>query len=63
MDALDFLKTRKDKEFDGVLIDPPYSLRQVSEHYKKAGIKIIQIDEVPFDVCKCPISGHAFGEC
>ena len=40
MDALDFLRTRKDKEFDGVLLDPPYSLRQVSEHYKKAGIKI-----------------------
>lgn len=40
MDALEFLKTRQDNEFDGVLIDPPYSLRQVSEHYKKAGIKI-----------------------
>lgn len=40
MDAIDFLKTRKDNEFDGVLLDPPYSLRQISEHYKKAGIKI-----------------------
>lgn len=40
MDAIDFLKSRKDYEFDGVLIDPPYSLRQVSEHYKKAGINI-----------------------
>lgn len=40
MDALEFLKTRKDNEFDGILLDPPYSLRQVSEHYKKAGIKI-----------------------
>ena len=40
MDALEFLKTRKDNEFDGVILDPPYSLRQVSEHYKKAGIKI-----------------------
>jgi len=40
MDALDFLKTRKDEEFKGVLLDPPYSLRQVSEHYKKAGVKI-----------------------
>lgn len=40
MDALEFLKTRKDNEFDGALVDPPYSLRQVSEHYKKAGIKI-----------------------
>lgn len=37
MDALDFLKTRRAGEFDGVLLDPPYSLRQVSEHYKKHG--------------------------
>ena len=40
MDALEFLKTRKDEEFDGALLDPPYSLRQVSEHYKQVGIKI-----------------------
>lgn len=39
-DALEFLKIKKDNEFDGVLLDPPYSLRQVSEHYKKAGVKI-----------------------
>lgn len=39
-DALDFLKTLDSKKFDGILLDPPYSLRQVSEHYKKAGIKI-----------------------
>ena len=40
MDALEFLKTRKTEAFDGVLVDPPYSSRQVSEHYKKAGIKV-----------------------
>ena len=40
MDAIIFLKSRISEEFDGVLIDPPYSLRQVSEHYKKAGIKV-----------------------
>ena len=28
MDALDFLKTRKDNEFDGALYDPPYSITQ-----------------------------------
>lgn len=39
IDALEFLKIQKDKSFDCVLLDPPYSLRQVSEHYKKAGIK------------------------
>ena len=37
-DALEWLKERK--EADGILLDPPYSLRQVSEHYKKAGIKV-----------------------
>lgn len=37
-DALEWLKKRK--EADGVLLDPPYSLRQISEHYKAAGIKI-----------------------
>jgi hypothetical protein len=37
MDALDFLKTRKDGEFDIILFDPPYSPRQVSECYKKHG--------------------------
>lgn len=40
MDAIDFLKGFADDSFDGVLLDPPYSLRQVSEHYKKAGVKI-----------------------
>ena len=34
MDALDFLKTFKDKSIDIVLFDPPYSPRQVSECYK-----------------------------
>ena len=39
MDAHDFLKSQKTNSFDGVLLDPPYSLRQISEHYKAAGIK------------------------
>lgn len=40
MDAIDFLKSLPDSSFDGVLLDPPYSLRQISEHYKLAGRKI-----------------------
>jgi len=39
IDAMDFIKGFGDNFADGVLLDPPYSLRQVSEHYKKAGIK------------------------
>lgn len=35
MDYLDFLKTFDDNSVDTVLFDPPYSLRQVSECYKK----------------------------
>ncbi len=40
MDALDFLKTFEDNSIDGVLYDPPYSLRQVSECYKNVGIPV-----------------------
>ncbi len=37
MDALEFLRSRADAEFDGVLHDPPYSFRQASECYKGNG--------------------------
>lgn len=37
-DAIKWLE--KSREADGILLDPPYSLRQVSEHYKLAGIKV-----------------------
>ena len=40
IDALDYLRQWPNEVFDVVILDPPYSLRQVSEHYKKAGIKI-----------------------
>jgi len=40
IDAVEFLKLQPDESFDGILLDPPYSLRQVSEHYKAAGIKV-----------------------
>lgn len=39
-DALDWLRGWADNCADGILLDPPYSPRQVSEHYKKAGIAI-----------------------
>ncbi|MEI8270326.1 MAG: site-specific DNA-methyltransferase, partial [bacterium] len=42
LDALDFLKLFKDNEIDGVLYDPPFSVRQVSECYKKHGIEVTQ---------------------
>lgn len=40
MDALDFLKIFKDNSVDGVLYDPPYSPRQVSESYKHFGYTV-----------------------
>ena len=40
LDALDFFKTFKDDSVDGVLYDPPYSLRQVSECYKGVGKEV-----------------------
>lgn len=39
-DALDFLKFFKNKSIDGILYDPPFSVRQVSECYKKVGKKV-----------------------
>ncbi len=41
--AEDFCK-RMDGTFDGVFFDPPYSYRQVTEHYAKNGIKATQLD-------------------
>lgn len=40
MDALDFLKMFDDHSIDGVLYDPPYSPRQVSESYKGFGFDV-----------------------
>jgi len=39
MDALDFLKSLKTGFADGVIYDPPYSVRQASECYQKVGLK------------------------
>src|SRR5208283_2115651 len=40
VDVFDYLKQFHDNSADFGLIDPPYSKRQVSEHYKEMGIKI-----------------------
>jgi len=40
LDALDFLKMFDDNSVDGVLYDPPYSPRQVSECYNNVGFNI-----------------------
>jgi DNA modification methylase len=40
LDALDFLKLFDDNSVDGVLYDPPYSPRQVSESYNNFGINV-----------------------
>mgnify|MGYP003765580459 FL=1 len=42
MDALDFLKMFESESVDGVLYDPPYSPRQVSECYKNVGVEVTQ---------------------
>lgn len=42
MDALEFLKMFDDNSVDGVLYDPPYSPRQVSECYKHIGYNVTQ---------------------
>lgn len=40
LDANEFLKQFEDESVDGVLYDPPYSPRQVSECYKSFGIEV-----------------------
>lgn len=40
MDAFEFLEMFEDNSVDGVLYDPPYSNRQVSEIYKGVGIPV-----------------------
>lgn len=40
MEALEFLKTFGDSSVDGVLFDPPYSPRQISECYKQIGREV-----------------------
>jgi hypothetical protein len=40
LDALDFLKLFGDNSVDGILYDPPFSPRQVSECYKDVGYSV-----------------------
>ena len=43
MEAVEFCN-QLDGKYKGVLIDPPYSNRQVSEHYKFLGMQATQMD-------------------
>ncbi len=40
IEALEFLRTFADASVDGVLFDPPYSPRQISECYKQVGREV-----------------------
>ena len=42
VDAIEFLRMFDDKSVDGVLYDPPYSVRQVAECYKRVGFPVTQ---------------------
>jgi len=47
LDALEFCETIKREfkgQFNGILFDPPYSYRQVSEHYLLVGKKATSLD-------------------
>jgi hypothetical protein len=44
MDAKDFCDQLEAPNLKGVLFDPPYSYRQVSEHYQSLGLKAKSID-------------------
>lgn len=40
LDVFEYLKQFADNSVDFGLIDPPYSKRQVSDHYKETGVKV-----------------------
>ena len=44
LESLEFLKLFQDNSVDGVLLDPPYSVRQIAECYKQIGKKVHQSD-------------------
>lgn len=44
MEADKFVELFEDEQFNGALFDPPYSNRQISEHYKKADLIPTQKD-------------------
>lgn len=44
LESLEFLKLFDDNKFDGILFDPPYSPRQISECYKDVGRVVHQKD-------------------
>jgi len=44
LEALDFLKLIDDESVDGVLFDPPYSVRQIKECYEGIGRTVTQYD-------------------
>ena len=47
-DALDWLKRQQTEEYDGVLYDPPYSLRQAAEVYKSFGVSQHQVTNMGY---------------
>ena len=40
IDVFDYLQSIPDESADLALVDPPYTRRQVSEHYKEQGVKV-----------------------
>jgi hypothetical protein len=48
LDATEFALWLPRSDYDGVLFDPPYSYRQVSEHYKAVGRKVTALDTSTF---------------
>ena len=45
LESLDFLNSIETNTIDGVLFDPPYSPRQISECYKGVGLKVNKTDQ------------------
>jgi DNA modification methylase len=43
MDALEFLKSLDAESYDGVLLDPPYSITQAKQCYEGRGMELLKI--------------------
>ena len=57
MEALEFLRLIDDESVDGVLFDPPYSVRQIKECYDGIGREITQYDtQNPWTAYKAEIA-------
>ena len=53
LEAKEFLKLFDKNSIDGILFDPPYSKRQIKEHYNNVGLNPTQLDTSYYFYNRC----------